>query len=1290
MGSPHAPPQFWIDVGGTFTDCIAVAPDGALRTHKLLSSGAYKGVVGPNSTSDSIEDEHRAADPPEFFAGWEVEFAVDPPVRTRVGHSDSGRLRLAAPLAQVPPAGCGYEMRCSLPAPLIGIRWLLARLLNEPIGPVAVRLGTTRGTNALLERTGAPTAFVTTAGFGDVLRIGYQARPRLFELHIRKPAELYRISVELSERIASDGSVLIALDERETRRTLERLRHDGIVSLAVCLLNSYRNPSHELKVECIARKVGFEHISISTRLSPLQRIVPRAETTLVDAYLSPVIREYVASIRAGMPDGTLRLMSSAGSLSEASHFVARDSVLSGPAGGVVGVAKVAQKHRIPACIGFDMGGTSTDVCRYAGQQERRYEMNVVDRETGGFIRIAAPMLAIETVAAGGGSICDFDGVKPIVGPGSAAADPGPACYGRGGPLCITDVDVYLGRVPTDALPFALDREAIERRLDQLIDRIAGATGRRYERIELARGFARIATVHMAGAIRRVSIERGHDPREHALISFGGAGGQHACALARELGIRSIIHHPLAGLLSAYGIGHAEAALFAARDVSEPLDERGLALARAVLDQLTDSVERELIAREPVSAGPIRRIRRLDLRYRGQDTPLTIDEPTAGSWRTSFEREHAQQYGFAFAGREIEIVSARAEVRAPEKCLSNRIEARIGDSPAIRTSSRVAIDDGWVDAPVYHRNDLQPGARINGPTIICEPTSTLWIEPGWSGLVTADGAVMLALAETTRRPSDSTEDDPIELELFCNHFAAIAEEMGATLQRTALSTNVKERLDFSCAVFDKDGNLVSHAPHIPVHLGAMSHCVKCLVQDLAPTGGMRPGAVYVTNDPYRGGSHLPDVTVVTPVFDSGATEILFFAASRAHHAEIGGLTPGSMPPQSRTLADEGVLIRALPLKLGLSISEQTPRVDDSELRALLESGPHPSRNIEQNIADILAQVAANRRGVDGLNMLAERFGAGVVQRQMQRIQNAAEIKCRAALRRLRSDTYSFTDYLDDGTQIAVRIDVRDGLATIDFSGSGGVHPGNLNATPAIVASAVLYCVRCLIGEEVPLNAGLLRPIRIVIPPDCLLNPPSSIDPAQCPAVVGGNVETSQRIVDCIFGALRIVAASQGTMNNLTFGPRDGHTVESAQSSSYYETICGGAGAGREFAGADAVHTHMTNTRLTDPEVLEDRYSVRLRRFAIRRGSGGAGRYRGGDGVVREIEILSPLDVSLLTQRRERPPYGAAGGEPGARGRNSLLRADGSVQELGHIAHVLAIPGDVLCIETPGGGGYGPPD
>lgn len=1287
METPHPLSQFWIDVGGTFTDCIESASDGTLRAHKLLSTGVYKGVTGPGSTSDSIADVRRAEDPPDFFAGWEIEIGADPPLRARVSRSVGGRLWLEGPPAQTPPVGLGYELRCSLPAPLIGIRWLLARRLDQAIGRVAVRLGTTRGTNALLERSGAPTALVTTAGFGDVLRIGYQARPRLFDLHVRKPAELYRISVELPERITADGTVLTPLDTDETRRTLERLRRDGIVSLAVCLLNSYRNPSHELEVERLARTVGFEHISISTRLSPLQRIVPRAETTLIDAYLSPVIREYVDSIQAGMPDGTLQMMTSAGSLAPARNFVARDSVLSGPAGGVVGVARVAQKLDVPACIGFDMGGTSTDVCRYAGQYEQRYEMNVLDRDTGGFIRIAAPMLAIETVAAGGGSICGFDDVKPTVGPRSAGADPGPACYGRGGPLCVTDVDVYLGRVPDGAFPFALDRDAIERRLDELIDRIAAATGRRYEPVELAQGFARIAIVHMAGAIRRVSIERGHDPRTHTLVSFGGAGGQHVCALARELGIGSIIHHPLAGLLSAYGIGRAESAVYAARDVPAHLNASGLALACTVLDELTDALQRELIAREPMSEDRIRRIRRLDLRYRGQDTPLTIAEPTDGDWRASFEREHANQYGFAFAGREIEIVAARAEVRALEQRTPDTVKAIIGKSPPASAHSRVAVDSGWIDAPVYRRSDLRAGARIKGPALVCEPTSTLWIEPGWAGLVAADGAVLVTTVETDSRRDNPAIDDPIELELFCNHFASIAEEMGATLQRTALSTNVKERLDFSCAVFDSDGNLVSHAPHIPVHLGAMSHCTKCLVHDLAPCGGMKPGEVYVTNDPYRGGSHLPDVTVVTPVFDPAGRELQFFVASRAHHAEIGGLTPGSMPPQSRTLADEGVLIRALPLKLESSAPGMTPRVDDSALRTLLAAGPYPSRNIEQNIADILAQVAANRRGVVALTALAERFGAESVQRQMQRIQDAAEARCRAALRLLKSDSHSFTDYLDDGTPIVVRVDVRESGATIDFSGSGAVHAGNLNATPAIVASAVLYCLRCLIGEDVPLNAGLLRPVRIVIPPDCLLNPPTHADPVRCPAVVGGNVETSQRIVDCIFGALGIVAASQGTMNNLTFGTPNGRAVEAGRSLSYYETICGGAGAGPTFAGADAVHTHMTNTRLTDPEVLEDRYPVRLRCFAIRRGSGGAGRQRGGDGVVREIEILAPLEISLLTQRRERPPYGAAGGQPGACGRNSLLRADGNVQVLGHIAHVFAQPGDVLRIETPGGGGFG---
>ncbi len=1318
--------EFWVDVGGTFTDCLARCPDGTLRTHKLLSNGAYRGSVGDGSTRECLLDSRRRRDPADFYVGWRLallrplvcaeerersepdatrgernpsrgDFEVlDTDVPVMGFDSARGRLRLGRPLEREPEPGWLYELQCGEEAPVIGIRWLMGKPLSEPIGSVRVRLGTTRGTNALLERRGAATAFVTTAGLGDVLRIGYQQRPRLFDLHIRKPAPLYCEVVELEERVGKDGEVLRELDEDELRVKFGHLRTLGIEAVAVCLLNSYRNGAHERRAAQVARELGFEHVSVSSQLSPLQRIVPRGETTVINAYLTPVIGAYLEALDRRLPEAALKMMTSAGGLVDSAAFVAKDSILSGPAAGVVGAAHVAQSAGFDQAIGFDMGGTSTDVSRYGGQFERRYEMSIEDRASGDSIRIVAPVLAIETVAAGGGSICDFDGVKPVVGPHSAGAEPGPACYGRGGPLCLTDVNVFLGRISPDLFPFPLDRDAVERRLHELVERITLATGRRYDPYELAAGYVSIANAHMVAAIKKISVQRGYDPREHVLVSFGGAGGQHACAIARELGITRILSHPYAGVLSAFGIGMADVTRFAARDVSRPL----AAATLAVLEPLFAELEAELrleVEGEGVPAELIAPARRLlDLRYVGQDAALTIEKPRDGKWRSAFERRHQQLYGFTHPERAVEVYTARLEVagRTP-KLRTPMPPARAGGrAPARR--AQVYFDRTLHDTPIFRRDQLQPGDCCDGPAIILEATGTIVVEPGWRAEMTARGDMLLtdraargssASVPAASGPSVSYSCDPITLELFNSQFAAIAEQMGAMLRRTALSTNVKERLDFSCAIYDAGGGLVAHAPHIPVHIGAMGQCVTCMIEDRRRADGqpaLRPGEVYVTNDPYRGGSHLPDVTVITPVFDEQGRAVLFYAASRAHHAEIGGVVPGSMPPRSRSLAEEGVRIPLMPLVVrqdgGAGLEGPTVRsvrIQDDELQRVLRAGPYPSRALQHNLADIHAQVAANQCGVRLLEHMVARFGLPMVRAYMEHIQRAAETKMRNALRRLPDGHYRFVDCLDDGSPIAVAISITGDEALIDFTGTGPVHPENLNATPAIVASAVLYCFRCLIDEDIPLNAGVLAPLSIVLPTG-LLNPPAHDDPAGCAAVAGGNVETSQRIVDCIFGALGVVAASQGTMNNLSFGN---------ERFGYYETIAGGGGAGPTFDGADAVHTHMTNTRLTDPEVLEDRYPVRLRRFTVRRGSGGMGRHRGGDGVLREIEFLEPLDVSLLTQRRTRRPYGLAGGEPGAPGENMLLPAGGEPRSLGSSDQFRARPGDVLRVSTPGGGGYG---
>ena len=1230
----------------------------------------------------------------------------------------TGQLDLGRALKSVPEPGMLYELSCSEQAPVLGIRWLMRKRSDEPIGPVEVRLGTTRGTNALLERQGARTALVTTAGFQDVLRIAYQNRPSLFELNVRKPADLYEAVVELDERTDCDGRVLRPLDPKDLRRRLAELRDQGIRSLAICLMNSYRNGSHEELVEQVAGELGFEQVSVSSRLSPLQKIVSRGDTTVVDAYLTPIIRQYVADIALRICGGTLKLMTSAGALVDAARFVGKDSILSGPAGGVVGYAHVARQAGISHAIGFDMGGTSTDVSRFDGNYERRYEMELNDPESGTGVRVVAPMLAIETVAAGGGSICSFDGQKPVVGPRSAGAEPGPACYGRGGPLTVTDVNLFSGKILPKFFPFPLDRAAVELRLDELIASIRAATGQEYSREQLAAGLREIANANMIAPIKKISIARGYDLSEYTLVSFGGAGAQHACAIARELGIRQILTSPYAGVLSALGIGMADVTKFSEQAVGQPYDQ--VVQSRA-LERTFEPMRRKLHEQILAEGIPEERIRPprylLDLRYMGQDSSITVPCPDDGNYRLQFERMHRQLYGFAFPERPVEVYAARMElVGETEKpqAIRHAIRPR---RPEPVEEAETYFDGSYRKTGVYLRTQLRPGDQIDGPAIIIEPISTIVVEPGWSAQLTEQDNVLLSDHVGSPRKLDlGVEVDAITLELFNNHFASIAEQMGATLQKTALSTNVKERLDFSCAIFTDQGDLVVNAPHIPVHLGAMSECVKRLIEDVPE---MRPGEVYVTNDPFRGGSHLPDVTVVTPVFAESlgkkpgecaledalapkkpgifaktgvrgvpGSKILFFTASRAHHAEIGGITPGSMPPFSRSLAEEGVLIRHFRL-----VHDQ--KSSEDELRSLLSSGPYPTRSLHENIADINAQVAANQMGAGALVEMVERYSLKVVQAYMGHIQRAAENKMRAALLKIPEGTHQFSDQLDNGSPIRVTITVRHlkrngrrlGEATVDFARTGPVTEGNLNANSAIVSSAVIYCFRCLIDEPIPLNAGMLLPIEIRLPPGCLLNPPAHPDPAQCPAVVGGNVETSQRIVDTIFGALQVVAASQGTMNNFIFGRG---ASDERGGFGYYETICGGAGAGANFDGADAVHTHMTNTRLTDPEVLEDRYPVRLVQFAIRRGSGGSGRHRGGDGIVRRIEFLEPLEISLLTSRRCTAPYGLAGGQPGAPGRNLLRReATDQVEQLPGAVHFRVQAGDVLTIETPGGGGWGTP-
>ncbi len=1258
------PWQFWIDVGGTFTDCFARRPDGRLLRHKVLSSGVTKGSATGESTVAVLVDPLRARDPAGFWQGyWLTLFdsAGEATERTRVaGFDKRGALRLDPPLSAAPAVGQTYELSAGEDAPVLAIRYLLGLRLTEAIPPVAVRLGTTRGTNALLTRRGARTGLVTTRGFRDVLRIAYQNRPRLFARTIHKPAPLFEDVIEIDERITHDGQVLRTPEVDAVRRDLERLRARGIESLAICLLHAYGNASHEELVAAIAREVGFEEISLSSRVAPLVKIVSRGDTTVVDAYLNPVLRTYLSRLRGELGPSDLRLLSSAGGLASAEHFTGKDSILSGPAGGVVGFSRVAQNAGFARAIGFDMGGTSTDVSRFDGRYELEYET-----EKAG-VRVVTPMMAIETVAAGGGSICRFDGVRLCVGPDSAGADPGPACYGRGGPLAVTDMNFFLGRIPPQRFPFPLHRDAVERQLTRLCEEIAERTGTRYTPYELADGFLQVANAHMAKAIRSISTAKGADQRQYVLVAFGGAAPQHACAVARQLGMREVLNHPDSGILSAYGIGLADVVRHRAAGVYQPYSHQAVAALAPTFVELAEQARAEVLS-EGVPPERIEVRTMLDLRYRGLEAQRTISTPEDENYAAAFEAEHLQVYGYLHRGRPLEIVAARVEVTgrsgerlAPSRPAPPRMPAAVGEL-------EVYFHARPHRAPLFEREQLVPGDRLAGPAIVAEAVSTTVIDPGWTAEVLTGGELLLRDEHGAQTPHVSDESDPVLLEVFNNLFAGIAERMGLTLRNTAGSVNVKERLDFSCALFTAEGNLVVNAPHIPVHLGAMGETVR---QILADNPHLEPGDVFVTNDPYRGGSHLPDVTVVTPVH--GADRALqFFTASRAHHAEIGGIRPGSMPPFSKNLAEEGVLIRNFRL-----VAAGESRLD--ALRELLLTARYPTRNVEDNLADIAAQVAANQQGVRELRELVARYSLPVVTAYMRHIQAAAAAKTRQALQKLPQGVRRFIDHLDDGSPIAIAVTVDGERARIDFTGTGPVLLGNLNGNRAIVSAAVLYCLRLLIDEDIPLNQGVLDPVEIILP-ECLLNPRAGRTAEECPAVAGGNVETSQRVVDVLLGAFGLAAASQGTMNNLLFGDA---------TFGYYETIGGGAGATPDADGADAVHTHMTNTRLTDPEVLERRYPVRVQEFAIRDGSGGAGRHRGGNGIVRRLEFLKPLDVSLLTQRRgPYAPYGLAGGSPGALGRNTLAHADGRVESLPGQTQLRVEPGDVLSIETPGGGGYG---
>ncbi|OYX35307.1 MAG: 5-oxoprolinase [Caulobacterales bacterium 32-69-10] len=1118
----------------------------------------------------------------------------------------------------------------------------------------AVKMGTTVATNALLERRGEPVLLVVTEGFADALEIGYQARPRLFDRHIKKPAPLHAAVVEARERVGADGQVLRPLDLERARADLSRAHAEGLRAVAIVLMHGYRYPAHEQALAALARAIGFTQVSVGHEVSSLIKLVGRGDTTVADAYLSPGLRRYVGQVAGDLPPATrLLFMQSSGGLTEAGSFRGSEAVLSGPAGGIVGMARIARAAGFERVVGFDMGGTSTDVSHYAGEYERTAEAMVAG------VRIRAPMMAIHTVAAGGGSICFFDGTRLRVGPASAGARPGPACYRNGGPLTVTDCNLALGKIKPAFFPAVfgpdgdqpLDEAAAFARLEAVAADVEAATGKAIAPRTLADGFIQIAVEAMAKAVKQISVERGYDVTRYALVSFGGAGGQHACLVADALGISRVLIHPLAGVLSAYGMGCADIGV-----VREATVEARLAADDPALTQAADALEAQARAALKAQAIPFERLivhRRARLKYEGTDTPLQVAYGSADQMREAFEDLHRRRFGFTAPDRAL-VVEALSVEAVGEAAAAEEAPAEVAGGPA-------RLSDG-----VYDRAALAVGAEIAGPAIVVETTATTVIEPGWRGRVDARGALVLERsAPRERRSALGTQADPILLAVFNNLFMAVAEEMGAALQSTAYSVNIKERLDFSCAVFDETAALIANAPHIPVHLGSMGASVKAVMEARSRDGrGVRPGDVYVLNAPYNGGTHLPDITVIMPVFTEGSAPA-FWVAARGHHADIGGVTPGSMPPRSRSVEEEGVLIDDVLLV-------EDGRFREAEIRALLASGPWPARNPDQNIGDLKAQVAACAKGAEGLRALVRDYGAQTVAAYMGHVQDNAEAAVRKVLATLEDGAFALE--MDDGAtiKVAIAVDRTARTAVVDFTGTSKQRPTNFNAPLSVCRAALLYVLRTLVDDEIPLNDGCLRPVTMIVPEGSMLNPRY---PA---AVVAGNVETSQAVVDALYGALGVMAAAQGTMNNLTFGD---------ERRQYYETIAGGSGAGPGFDGAHAVQTHMTNSRLTDPEVLEARFPVLVEAFKVRRGSGGQGAHRGGDGVVRRLRFLQPMTAAILSDRRRVAPFGLAGGGAGALGRNSVARADGTVEALAGTDVAQMAAGDAIVIETPGGGGFG---
>ncbi len=1181
MTSPMGQWHFWIDRGGTFTDVVARAPDGAIVTHKLLSEN------------------------PE-------------------------RYRDAA------TAGIRAVLRLADDAPI-------------PAASIAeVRLGTTVATNALLERKGARVLLLVDHGYADLLRIGHQTRPDLFALNVQLPPQLYADVLEVAGRVSAKGEVIDPLDEAVLLAALKAKRDEGLETCAVALIHAWKFPAAEVRIAALAHQAGFNHVSASHEVSPLLGLVARARTSVVDAYLAPVLRGYVDAVSGELAGVPLAFMQSNGGLAEAARFRAKDAILSGPAGGIVGAARTAEEAGEPQIIAFDMGGTSTDVALYAGAFERKLDTQIAG------VDLRVPMLAIETVAAGGGSVLRFDGARLRAGPESAGANPGPAAYRRGGPLTVTDANVLLGKIQPAHFPAVFGAGGDER-LDRAVvvakfAELAAPLGR--DPRDIAEGFVAIAVASMAAAIKKVALARGEDAATFTLQCFGGAGGQHACRVAEELGMTRVLIDPLAGVLSAWGLGLAEQTSLKQAAIELPLES-----------DLSEHLERLEQAARSALSGDVETQTTVWLRYKGTDSKLPVALGLPETMRAAFEAAHLRRFGFATADRDMIVAELAVEAVAREQAIARAGLSKASGTKAIDTVPLWTGGREW-RVPVFNRAQLGAGETITGPALISEAIGTVVIEPGWRGAVLANGALLLTSEGMERRTeADHSHPDPVLLELFNQLFMGLATQMGAVLEASSSSVNMRERLDFSCALFDHEGNLIANAPHLPVHLGSMGEAVRTVIAAFA--GELRPGDAAVLNNPYNGGTHLPDITVVSPLFDDAGKAIRAFVANRGHHADIGGRTPGSMPPDSTRLDEEGVVIDPFLLSRG-------GRFREAEFRALLGAGRYPARNPEMNVADIKAQLAANAAGAHELAQVIQRYGWTCVAAYMGHVMDNAEESVRAVIARLVSGT--FTAAMDDGAQIvvAVTVDRPTRSAIIDFTGTSPQRPGNFNAPRAVTRAAVLYAFRCLTGDNLPLNEGCLRPLSILIPDQSFLAP----TPGR--AVVAGNTEVSQTVTNALFGALGACAAAQGTMNNLLFG-NERHQ--------YYETICGGTGAGPGFDGAGPVHSHMTNTRITDPEVLELRLPVRLEEFSVRRGSGGAGKWRGGDGVRRVIRFLEDMTVTLVSSSRKVPPFGLSGGAAAKPGRQSIERANGSIEAMTGTDEKQLSAGDRVVIETPGGGGYG---